>query len=153
MSYIPLTAKRMNDGTNTYPHAHAYPVDNTDYEVQHRRYTEMAEFLIEIVCEYSVGSVYGEIDERCETNFIQDIHRYADRYRCDRYQFIKNTQFLHDLHDSYVCKRQMVLQCNLFFNGMTVFDNLIDFVDGWGVDVVAKQLDCDECDLEMTKVA
>lgn len=152
MSYIPLTTKRMNDVT--YPCVHAHPVDDTDYEVQHRRDTEMAEFLIEIVCEYSVGSVYGETDDRCEENFTHDIRRYADRYRCDRYQFIKNQQFLHDLHDSYECKRRTVLQCNLFFNGMIVFEDLVEFVNGWGmdVDVVVKQLDCDKCDLEMTKI-
>ena len=149
MSYIPLTAKRMND---TYHHcAHAYLVDDTDdtdYAVQRRRDAEMAEFMIEIICEYSVGSVYGEIDDRCEVNFIQDINRYADRYRNDRYQFIKNQRFLRDLHESYDCKRQTVLQCNLFFAGFTVFEDLVEFVNGWGVEDVVDE----KADLEMTKI-
>lgn len=153
MSYIPLTAKRINDGNTPYPCVHAHVVDDEVNEVQYRRDTEMADFLIELVCEYSVGTVYGETDDRCEANFIQDIHRYADRYRCDRYQFIKNRQFLHDLHESYECKRKTVLQCNLFSNGMTVFEDLVDFVNGWGVEVeVVKQLDCEKCDVEMTKI-
>jgi len=157
MSYIPLTAERLSatDSKCVYAHAHARPVDDTDYEVQHRRDTEMADFLIELVCEYSVGTVYGETDDRCEGNFIQDIRRYADRYRGDRYQFIKNQQYLHDLHDSYDCKRQTVIHCNLFSNGLAVFDDLVEFVNGWGVEVVdveAKQLDCEKVDIEMTKI-
>jgi len=157
MSYIPLTAERCDDSNNNkYTYAHAQPVDDTVHEVQHRRDTEMADFLIELVCEYSVGTVYGETDDRCEENFTQDIRRYADRYRNDtRYQFVKNQQYLHDLHDSYDCKRQTVIQCNLFFNGMAVFEDLVEFVNGWGVeavDVEAKQLDCEKVDIEMTKI-
>jgi hypothetical protein len=149
MSYIPLTEKRMND---TYSYAQAYPVDDTDYDVQLRRDTEMAEFLIELICEYSVGSVYGETDVRCVTNFTQDIHRYADRYRCDRYQFIKNDQFIRDLHNSYECKRQTVLQCNLFINGFIVFEDFIEFVNEWGANVVCKVANCEKTVIEMTEI-
>ena len=149
MSYIPLPRLSVSDGTLTTP-VHAYLVDDTDSDIQRRRDTEMADFLIEMVCEYSVGTAYGETDDRCEANFIQDIHRYADRYRNDRYQFIKNQRFLRDLHESYDCKRQTVLQCNLFFNGFTVFDDLMDFVNGWGVEDVV--VDAKQLDIEMTKI-
>ena len=152
MSYIPLTEKHMIE--SECPEAHAYLVDDTDHDIQHRRDTEMADFLIELICEYSVGSAYGEPDDRCESNFTQDIHRYADRYRCDRYQFVKNQRFINDLHDSYDCKRQTVLQCNLFFNGFIVFDNLVDFVNGWGAEVVKEPepLDYRQIDIELAKL-
>lgn len=154
MSCIPLTTNRSSVADGTHAPVHAYPVDDTDYVVQHRRDTEMADFMIEIVCEYSTGTVYGETDDRCEANFIQDIRRYADRYRDNRYQFIKNQRFLQDLHDSHECKRETVLHCNLFFNGFIVFDDVVEFVNGWGaVDETEKQMDCEKCDLEMTKIA
>jgi hypothetical protein len=151
MSYIPLTAERLAATDDKRAPIHAYPVDDTDYEVQHRRDTEMAEFLIEIICEYSVGTVYGEPDDKCGANFTHDIHRYADRYRCDRYGFVKNQQFIRDLYESPDCKRLTVLKCNLFLNGLIVFEDVVEFVNEWGNEDVVVAMDKKRADLEMTK--
>ena len=127
MSHILLDENRSTDTEYLYPIDH-----DLEYDDQHHQDMDMADFLIAIICEYSVGAAFEQPHDMFETNFTHHIHNYADKYRCDRYQFIKNQRFIHDVYTLSECKRATVSKCKLFINGFISFDDLVEFVNWWG---------------------